>query len=72
MQLRWFLRTSSWDGEDERRKERYTMDVSPWSTRIGPIISVLGGLVIVTGFCLPLFVTSPPIDPHFSSPYPLW
>ena len=46
------------------------MDVSPWRTRVGPIISVLGGLVMVMGFCLPLFVTSAPINPNFSNPYP--
>ena len=54
----------------ERKKERHTMDVSPWRTRVGPIISVLGGLVMVMGFCLPLFVTSAPINPNFSNPYP--
>ena len=46
------------------------MNKSLWQTRNGPIISTLGGLAMVIGFCLPLYVTSPPLAPGSSNPYP--
>ncbi len=46
------------------------MQVALFRTRIGPIISVLGSTLMVTGFSLPLFFTEPPSHTNFANPYP--
>ncbi len=46
------------------------MLTSPLRTLISPIISMLGGVIIVIGFFLPVFFTVPPSNSNFTNPYP--
>ncbi|GAC1401662.1 MAG: hypothetical protein NVSMB49_16600 [Ktedonobacteraceae bacterium] len=46
------------------------MQQASWSTRLGPLVSVLGALLSVISIFLPLILTGPPSDAQRSNSYP--